>query len=64
MRVVNLLMAIGVEKNLISYQVAAPFRSPDDMVAVPAGLWCDLLGADRADSLLRFPQVQQLLSTS
>ena len=34
------------------------------MVAMPAGLCGDLLGADRADPLLRFPQVQQLLSAS
>jgi hypothetical protein len=60
----NLLMTIGVEKNPISCQVRAAYRSPNDVMAVPAGLCGDLLGADWADSLLRFPQVQQLLSAS
>ena len=36
-QVMNLLMAIGVKKNPISCQVAAAFRSPDNVAAVPAG---------------------------
>ena len=55
-------MAIGVEKNPISYQVTAAFGSPNDVVAVPAGSRGDLLGADWADTILRFPQVQQFFS--
>jgi hypothetical protein len=51
----NLLMAIGVEKNPISCQITAALGSPDDVVAVPAGSCGDLLGEDRADPLLRFP---------
>ena len=63
-QVMDLLMAMWVKKNPISCQIAATFGSPDEVVAVPAGLCGDFLGADWADSLLRFPQVQQLLSTS
>ena len=63
-QVMNLLMAIGMKKDPIACQITASFRSPDDVVAVPAGLCGDLLGADWADPLLRFPQVQQLLSAS
>ena len=51
-------MAIGVHKNTVLYPVASTFRFVDDMVVMPASLYCDWLVAVWADAFLFLPELQ------
>jgi hypothetical protein len=56
-------MTGGMQEHPVVYRITASVGPPDDVMIVPARQSGDLLMADRAKTLLVFPEVQQLPST-
>src|SRR6266487_1484789 len=56
-------MALRVEQHTVFCPVRATFCSPSDVMVVPSGQLGDFLVAQRADTPLFFPEVQQLPSS-
>ena len=61
---VDLSVAVGMEKDPIFRAVTAAMRSPHDMLGVPSSQRRDLLTAYGTDTVLRFPEIQQLSTAS
>ncbi len=59
----DLVVAVGVEKNTIFKLVGATLGSPNQVMIVPPGQVSDFLVADRAEAILFFPQAKQLPPT-
>lgn len=57
----DLHVAIWVHQHLIFCVVTTAFRSPYDVMAVPAGDFSDLLFAYWTDAILGAPQVEELV---
>ena len=55
-------MAVGVQEDTVICYIPAPMRPPDNMMVVPSCESGDLLVAHRTETVLVFPQVQQLPS--
>src|SRR5262249_34016112 len=58
----DLSVAVGVQEDTVLRGISAPMHPPDNMMVVPSCESGDLLVADRAETVLVFPQVQQLPS--
>src|SRR5262249_17776895 len=58
----DLPVAVGVQEDTVLWGISAPIRPPDHMMVVPSCQCGDLLVADRTETVLVFPQVQQLPS--
>ena len=56
----DLPVAVGVQEDTVVHGILAPMRAPDHMMVVPSGESGDLLVANRTETVLMFPQVQQL----
>ena len=56
-------MAVRMQKHAVFSPVTAAMGSPHNMMVVPSGQCRDLLAADRADALLRFPELVQVASS-
>src|SRR6266704_238286 len=56
----DLSVAVGVQEDTVLRGISAPMHPPDTMMVVPSCESGDLLVADRAETVLVFPQVQQL----
>ena len=55
-------MAIGVQEDTVLCCIPAPMRPPDHVMVVPSGESGDLLVANRTETVLLLPQVEQLPS--
>ena len=55
-------MAVGMQEHTVVCRIAASMSPPDEVMVVPSRQSGDLLVADRAETVLLFPQVQQLPS--
>ena len=55
LRPMNLPVAVGMEQHAVVGPITAAMNLPDDMVAMPARLWSDLLAAIGADTFLPLP---------
>src|ERR671924_1642992 len=58
----DLPVAVGVQEDTVLCGVPAPMGPPDYMMVVPSRESGDLLAANRTETVLVFPQVQQLPS--
>ena len=58
----DLPVAVRVQEDTVLCRVPAPMRSPDDVMVVPSRESGDLLVTERTETVLLFPQVQQLPS--
>jgi hypothetical protein len=56
-------MAVGMQEHTVVCRIATSIRPPDDMMVMPSRQSGDLLVADRTETVLLFPEVQQLPST-
>src|SRR5262245_60402128 len=61
---VDLSVAVGMEKYPIFRAVTAAMRPPHDMMVVPSSQHRDLLTAYGTNTVLRFPEMQQLSTAS
>jgi len=59
----DLPVAVGVQEDTVVCGIPAPMRPPDHMMVVPSRESGDLLVANRTETVLVFPQVQQLPAT-
>jgi hypothetical protein len=59
----DLPVAVGVQEDTVLCGIPAPMRPPDHMMVVPACEPGDLLVTNRTETVLVFPQVQQLPAT-
>jgi hypothetical protein len=59
----DLPVTIGVQEHSVRCRLTTPMGPPDDMMVMPSRQSGDLLVADRTETLLLFPQIQQLPST-
>ena len=59
----DLPVAVGVQEDTVVCGIPAPMRPPDHVMVVPSGESGNLLVANRAETVLVFPQVQQLPAT-
>ena len=55
-------MAVGVQEDTVVCGIPTPMRPPDHVMVVPSCKSGDLLAAYRTETVLLFPQVQQLPS--
>ena len=53
-------MAVGVQEDTVVRGILAPMRAPDNVMVVPSGESGDLLVANGTETVLVFPQIQQL----
>src|SRR5919108_2204598 len=58
----DLPVAVGVQEDTVLRGISAPMHPPDNMMVVPSCESGDLLVADRTETVLVFPQGQQLPS--
>src|ERR671922_1437925 len=58
----DLPVAVGVQEDTVLRGISAPMPPPDNMMVVPSCESGDLLVADRTETVLVFPQGQQLPS--
>lgn len=58
------MVAVGVEKDTVFGLISAAIRSPNDVMVMPARQFGDFLSADGAETVLFFPEVKQLPSSS
>jgi hypothetical protein len=56
----DLPVAVGVQEDTVVRCIPAPMRAPDNVMVVPSCESGDLLVANRTETVLVFPQVQQL----
>ncbi len=59
----DLPVAVGVQKDTVVRGILAPMHAPDNVMVVPSCESGDLLVANRTETVLVFPQVQQLPAT-
>jgi hypothetical protein len=59
----DLPVAVGMQKDTVVRGILAPMHAPDDVMVVPSCESGDLLVANRTETVLLFPQVQQLPAT-
>jgi hypothetical protein len=52
-------MTIGMQQHAVLGSVAATKGSPNDVMVMPSRQFGDLLVADRTETILRFPQIEQ-----
>ena len=55
-------MAVGVQEDTVVCGIPTPMRPPDHVMVVPSGESGDLLVANRTETVLLLPQVEQLPS--
>jgi hypothetical protein len=58
----DLPMAVGMQEHSVFRHIAAPMRSPDDVMVLSSRHAGDFLVADRASTVLLLPLVQQFPS--
>ncbi len=58
----DLRVAVGMQKDSVLCRIAAPMGPPDDVMVMPSRHAGDFLVADRAETGLLLPQIQQLPS--
>ena len=58
------MVALGVENDTVFGLISAAIRSPNDVMVMPARQFGDFLKADGAETVLFFPEVEQLPSSS
>ena len=56
----DLPVAVGVQEDTVVRGILAPMRAPDHVMVVPSCESGDLLVTQRTETVLLFPQVQQL----
>jgi hypothetical protein len=55
-------VAVGVQEDTVVCGISTPMRPPDHVMVVPSGESGDLLVANRTETVLLLPQVEQLPS--
>ena len=58
----HLPVTVGVQEYTVGCRITAPMCPPDEVMVVPSRQSGELLVADRAETVLLFPQIQQLPS--
>jgi hypothetical protein len=58
----DLSVTVGMQEHTVGCRIAAPMGLPDAVMVVPSRQSGDFLVADRAETVLLLPQVQQLPS--